>query len=431
MMKRLLAAIILACALPAFAQSVAITNKNTVTKDGGALTFSGANRLCFVGSSSGTACLTMPAVASSSASIINGALGYTPANVALVSPTTFTSSGTPGNYTLANSGIVVRNGAGDEVLRVWATDPDGENFNSNNLYLGNDAGFSQPTDNDSAGFYNTGIGFGALYSSLTSSANVAVGKNALHFNTTGGDQVGANTAVGVSALGQSITGGGNTAVGYSAMGNSASGDLNTAFGYYALNGQNTGSNNVGIGIASLSFLTTGSRNTMVGTISDPFGDGYPLIKTGNDNTIVGFNSGPSTVDTSNAIAIGSGVDVSASNRAVIGNSSTTDLYAGSESAAAAVHATDFIVGSTSIRPIRCVSGALSGALTLGSVNTATATCAGATNAMAVACSYTADPGTLVAAPKCVVSSTNTVTVTESGLGIVTPASTTVQIAVTP
>lgn len=85
----------------------------------------------------------------------------------------------------------------------------------------------------------------------------------------------------------------------------------------------------------------------------------------------------------------------------------------------------------SASPIRCASGTLSGALTLGSVNTATASCTGARNTMSVACNYVADPGTLVAAPKCVVSSNDVVTVTQSGLGVVTPTSTTVQIVIMP
>jgi hypothetical protein len=92
-MMRLLATLLLAVSLPTLA-AVAITDQNTVTKNAGALTFSGANRLCFAGSSSGTACLTMPAVASSSASIIIGALGYTPGTVSSIATTSPITGGT-------------------------------------------------------------------------------------------------------------------------------------------------------------------------------------------------------------------------------------------------------------------------------------------------------------------------------------------------
>lgn len=312
MMKRLLAAIILACALPAFAQSVAVTNKNTVTKDGGALTFSGANRLCFVGSSSGSACLTMPAVASSSASIINGALGYVPISA--------------GGWT--NDFLPEQLFTGPVVTQIPA-----------------DVAAAQ-TSNSFTGFVETTIG---------------------EYGFT-------NLALGLAGSGS---------------------NYEFTMGSFGIEG---------LLPALHAPITQGDIYIFDPTDNQNYAWWYDLVSMRQI-----FNAGNVPVD--------DGVH--------------QFQFVGTAAFSSTVTATDFIVGSTSIRPIRCVSGALSGALTLGSVNTATATCTGATNAMAVACSYTADPGTLIAAPKCVVSSTNTVTVTESGLGIVTPASTTVQISVTP
>lgn len=95
-----------------------------------------------------------------------------------------------------------------------------------------------------------------------------------------------------------------------------------------------------------------------------------------------------------------------------------------------VTASDFIVGSTSIKPIRCVSASASGALTIGVSNKVTATCSGATNGMVAACSPTTYPGDGVIW-NCYVSASNTVTVVETGLGVVTPTATTYQVSVTP
>lgn len=317
-MKRLLALAALVFTLPCFAASTAVTNKNTVVKDAGALTLSGANRLCFAGSSSGTACLTMPAVASSSAAIINAALGYTPANKALSGTETFLSSGTPGDYTLAKSGIVVKNGVGDEVGRIWFTDPDiTNNFNSGNIFIGPKAGLGQTTTNTNAsGFGNIGIGASALPANTAGSDNVAIGQAALTFNT-----------IGV----------GNTGVGRDVLFSNVAGNTNTGIGLYALF-NTTGSGNTAVGAAALSKVDAGSRNTMVGAITEIYGSGYPLVVTGNDNTFIGFDAGPTAVDTSNAIAIGKGVNVTASNRGVLGNASVTDFYFGSETAAANIHA---------------------------------------------------------------------------------------------
>lgn len=188
---------------------------------------------------------------------------------------TFTSAGTPGNFTLANSAILVMNGS-TEQLRIWATDPDVNNYNTANLYIGLNAGENQPSDNASAGYFNVGVGVKTLF-------NISTGY--------------ANTAVGSFTLQNVDTGSNNMGIGANALVLLTSGD-----------------ENVGIGDDTLSYATTGSRNTAVGS-------GSGLYATDdNDLTFIGSAAQKSGVSSlSNSTAIGAGAIVDASNKVVIGN----------------------------------------------------------------------------------------------------------------
>lgn len=200
----------------------------------------------------------------------------------------FTSLGTPGEYTLAKSGIVVKNAADDEVLRIWASDPDENNFNGLNLYIGPLAGAGQPTNNVDAGFFNVGVGAGALFSVSTGHSNTGVGVWALYYVT-------------------------------------------------------TGSANVGVGHNALTAVTSGNGNVVIG-----FDGGF--IEEGSNNVAIGsdlFNYTGPTSDLSNTTCLGSGAQATASNRVVLGNADVLDAYFGSESAAANTHQKRvFIVGTT-------------------------------------------------------------------------------------
>lgn len=79
--------------------------------------------------------------------------------------------------------------------------------------------------------------------------------------------------------------------------------------------------------------------------------------------------------------------------------------------------------------LRGVTGSISGALTLGTCNTGTATVTGARAGMEVSASYDTNPGNLVTPPKAIITADDTITVTSCGLGVVTPTATTVQVAV--
>jgi trimeric autotransporter adhesin len=135
---------------------------------------------------------------------------------------------------------------------------------------------------------NTAVGSGALEMNVDSSANTAVGYNALRNQVTGvvllGDpHLAANTAIGFEAL-VNLTG---TASG----GNNA---INTALGYQALADFTDGQANVavggraGTGFPDGSGLTAGDANTFVGYAA---GDGFT---SGSFNIFIGFGQGPAS-----------------------------------------------------------------------------------------------------------------------------------------
>jgi trimeric autotransporter adhesin len=140
---------------------------------------------------------------------------------------------------------------------------------------------------------NTAVGSGALEMNVDSSANTAVGYNALHNQVTGivllGDpHLAANTAIGFEAL-VNLTGtasGGsnaiNTALGYQALADLTDGQANVAVGGLA-----------GTGLPDSSGLTAGDANTFVGYSA---GDG---LTSGSFNVFIGFFEGPASATESN------------------------------------------------------------------------------------------------------------------------------------
>ena len=133
------------------------------------------------------------------------------------------------------------------------------------------------TSGSLSGNANVGVGYNSLHADTTGNGNAALGDNTLAGNTTGG----ANTAVGEDALFYT-TGSGNTAIGYTAMqgvpatpltgndNNTAVGDaalinaqaaaqFNSALGYQALYNNTSGNNNTAIGYNALVFATTGTN----------------------------------------------------------------------------------------------------------------------------------------------------------------------------
>lgn len=246
----------------------------------------------------------------------------------ILNSTADSSNPTDHPYTYLTCGLIVKNASAGEIFRIWASDPDVvNNFNSGNLYVGFNAGLNQPTDNASAGYENTGIGYESLRDISTGHLNVGIGSGALSANAAGNG----NVAIGHQALFNAVNEDYNTAVGLFALyALAANGSENVAVGYNCLPGLTFGSKNTTIGHAALSLFTTGSRNTAVGSHAGL----SPIV--GDDLVLIGSETDTPN-GTSNVIVIGSGATAVASNTAVIGNTEHTDVFLGSVSGLAKLH----------------------------------------------------------------------------------------------
>jgi hypothetical protein len=247
----------------------------------------------------------------------------TSANSALVTMA-LRGGGAAGAYTLANSGVVFKNGAGTEQWRIWGTDPSAANFNAANLYVGFEAGLNQPTDNVSAGTFNNGFGWKALRAISTGDANVAVGDSTLMVLTTGS----LNVAIGAEALTTLISGLGNVAVGSGALQDINDDSYNVAVGGNALTALTAGTENVAVGQDALWVLTSGNNNIALGERAGALygsGGGTALTEA-TQSILIGSEARASANSNTNEIVIGYAAIGAGTNTARIGNTSVTQAY---------------------------------------------------------------------------------------------------------
>jgi len=217
------------------------------------------------------------------------------------------------------------------------------------------------------GSENAAFGVSALYSNTTAGQNTAVGNYALYFqsfnnsntkwlsnNTAVGfealrnNQPGAttngieNTALGSQSLRANTLGKENTASGYMSLNANTIGSYNTASGGWSLVSNTSGDSNVAIGDGALAANMTSSYNTAVGTGALTASVSGAV---GSQNTAIGYRAGSGSVvptsigdqntflgtyahafqNSDNAIAIGYGATVNASNYVRIGNSSIIQI----------------------------------------------------------------------------------------------------------
>jgi len=154
-----------------------------------------------------------------------------------------------------------------------------------NRYYGETALGAGALRNDTAGTFNTALGYLSQYERLRGYSNVSVGTSALRNDTTGvqntaigtnamfyhrrGDN---NTAIGMSALFNSREGNANTAVGVNALTSHVKNDLNTAVGFESMYSDTSGSSNTAMGWRSLRYAKNGFENTAVGVGTLEFTD---------------------------------------------------------------------------------------------------------------------------------------------------------------
>jgi hypothetical protein len=165
---------------------------------------------------------------------------------------------------------------------------------------------------NTTGIANTASGFGALYFNTTGNYNTASGDSALFSNTTGAG----NTASGSGALGDNTTGNSNIATGSGALQNNTTGSDNTASGVSALV-QSTSCCNTASGYQALYYVTTGQANTGIGNNAGKTAD--ESFITGANNTFLGTGTAMSTGSLTNATAIGANAEVEASNTLILGS----------------------------------------------------------------------------------------------------------------
>lgn len=183
----------------------------------------------------------------------------------------------------------------------------------------------------------------------TDGSNTFLGVDAGNFTMTGssGVQGSYNTGVGYSVLSGITTGAFNAGLGYLALSATTTGTTNSAVGMYSLLANTTGSNNSALGVYSGGGATTGSSGVFVGHEAGRFiADGTTPNATGGTSVFVGAGTKAGADGQANQIVIGYGAIGAGANKAVIGNSSVTDVYFGGAAAAAYVHGARYYIGAS-------------------------------------------------------------------------------------
>ncbi|KKQ77874.1 MAG: hypothetical protein UT00_C0004G0016 [Parcubacteria group bacterium GW2011_GWA1_38_7] len=184
---------------------------------------------------------------------------------------------------------------------------------------------------------NTAVGFATLTGEipLSSESNTAVGSRVLSNAISGSF----NTGIGRQALNKLTTGNYNTVVGHDSTSALTTGNANIGIGNLSLVALISGNNNIAIGERAMGRITTGGGNIGIGdSTAQVQADGNtfltnPVNSIYIGNGILGFDN-----NDNNTIVIGNSAIGAGANKAVIGNSSVTDVYFGSSAGNANLHA---------------------------------------------------------------------------------------------
>jgi hypothetical protein len=174
-----------------------------------------------------------------------------------------------------------------------------------NTFIGAEAGFSNTYGSD-----NTYLGAYSGYLTTTGSNNIFIGENTGYSNIIGTS----NTFIGMSAGWQS-TADLNSLFGEASGWDLTTGGSNTFLGVGSGYSDTSGSFNVMIGVNAGEYHKAGDKNAYLGNISGS------IDYAGTNNVMLGYNANPTTGSLSNAVAIGAGAQVGASNSMVLGSTS--------------------------------------------------------------------------------------------------------------
>jgi|GEM_PF-3565220 len=225
-----------------------------------------------------------------------------------------------------DAGVNVSNITGFWNVAIGSDTTQAANQNgSRNIAIGSNAQFKLKS-----GTRNVSIGTFAMPFVTEGDRNIAIGADTLYTTTQYTKSVAYdNVAIGKATManGQLIVG--NVAIGSKAMSqNDANATGNVAVGYQAGFYAHNRSTHIGY---NAGYYTKGNNNVSVG-----YNSGTATYVTGDDNVCIGYNSGfnvsgaaASDIKTvNNSIAIGAGVKATASNQAVIGNSTQSLILCG-------------------------------------------------------------------------------------------------------
>ena len=163
----------------------------------------------------------------------------------------------------------------------------------------------------------------------------------------GGNSAQTNTALGHETLLNNNVGYDSAAVGFRALRDNSNGDRNSAFGAFTLYSNTIGSENTALGWRAFMDNTTGSGNIAIGMGAGKLQSDSNFLTNANTSIYIGKNVRGFDNNDINSIVIGTDAIGAGANKAVIGNSSVTDVYFGSSSANAYAHAKALYLGSSS------------------------------------------------------------------------------------
>jgi trimeric autotransporter adhesin len=253
---------------------------------------------------------------------------------------TLNFSTTGSNNTAVGSGALNLNTTGSDNVSIGFISLQDNTTGYENVAIGNAC-----LTYNTTGFDNTACGHDSMYFNTTGSYNVANGYQALYRNTIGiGNNAHGNRALYSNVSGNSNTAFGNatlynniasenTAIGNETLFNNTNGSSNVAMGNRGLYSSTTGEKNVAIGNYAASQITNHNQNTAIGNEAmrerigawnTAVGSGALYSGAGIFNTAMGvyaYSSG----NYNHSIAIGEGVNISASSQARIGNATVTSI----------------------------------------------------------------------------------------------------------